>query len=68
MGVRVGLALSTHEVNADGRDVRLGVGVIGKTQKQTRLSDTGVSDKEEFEEVVVSVHVGVSTAFCRVGL
>lgn len=44
----------TYEVNADGRDVALGVGVIGESQQQTRLSDTRVTDQEELEEVVVS--------------
>lgn len=29
------------------RDVRLGVGVIGKSQQQTRLSYTRVTDEEE---------------------
>jgi hypothetical protein len=45
---------STYEVDADRGDVGLGVGVIGKSQEQARLSDARVSDKEEFEEVVVS--------------
>ena len=46
---------STYEVNADGRDVGLGVGIIGEPQEQTGLSDTGVTDKQKLEEVVVSV-------------
>jgi hypothetical protein len=44
----------TYEVDADGGDVGLGVGVIGKPQQQTRLSDTGVTDEQELEEIVVS--------------
>lgn len=44
----------THEVDADGRDVRLRVGVIGEPQEEAGLSYTGVSDEEELEEVVVS--------------
>jgi hypothetical protein len=50
----------THKIDTDGRDVGLGVGVIGKSQKQARLSNTGISDEEELEEIVVSekaVHV-----------
>lgn len=45
---------STYKVNTDGGNVRLGVGVIGKSQQQTRLSNTGITDEEELEEVVVS--------------
>lgn len=44
----------THEVDADGRDVGLRVGVIGEPQEEAGLSNTGVSDEEELEEVVVS--------------
>lgn len=44
----------THKVHADGGDVALGVGVIGKSEQQTRLSNTRISDKEELEEIVVS--------------
>lgn len=49
------------EVHADGRDVALSVGVVGETQQQARLSDAGVTDKQQLEEVVVSVEVWVST-------
>lgn len=47
--------VSTYEVNADGRDVALSVGVVGESEQQTRLSDTGVTDQKELEKVVVSV-------------
>ena len=46
---------STHKVDTDGRDVALGVCVVGETEEQARLSDTRVTDEEELEEVVVSV-------------
>jgi len=46
---------NTYEIDADGRDVGFGVGVISESQKQARLSNTGVSDEEELEEIVVSV-------------
>jgi hypothetical protein len=45
---------ATYEVDADGRDVGLCVGVVGETQQQARLADTGVSDEQQLEEVVVS--------------
>lgn len=47
-------ARSTYEVNADSGDIAFCVGIVGKSKQQARLSNTGVSDKEEFEEVVVS--------------
>ena len=42
----------TYKVNTDSRDVRLGVSVISESQKQARLSDTGVTDEEELQAVV----------------
>ena len=45
----------THKVDADGRDVALGVCVVCETEKQAGLSDTRVTDEEKLEEVVVSV-------------
>jgi hypothetical protein len=44
----------THKVHTDGRDITLRVGIIGKSQQKTRLPDTGVTDEEELEEVIVS--------------
>jgi hypothetical protein len=46
--------VSAYEVDTDCGDVRLGVGVVGETQQQARLSNTGVTDEEELEEVIVS--------------
>lgn len=43
----------TYKVDTDRRDVGLGVCVVGETEQQTRLSDTGISDQEELEQVVV---------------
>ena len=47
----------THKIDTDGRDVALGVSVVGESEQQTRLSDTRVTDQEELEEVVVSVEL-----------
>lgn len=44
----------TNEIDTDGGDVGLGVGIIGKSQQQARLSNTGISDEEELEEIIVS--------------
>ena len=48
-----------YEVDTDGRDVGLGVCVVGESQEQAGLSNTGVTDEEELEEVVVSVTASV---------
>jgi hypothetical protein len=48
---------STYEVNTDSRNVAFRVGVIGETEQQARLSNTGVSDEEQLEEVIVSISV-----------
>lgn len=48
---------STYEVHANSRDVAFGVGIIRETEQQARLSNTGVSDEEELEEVIVSISV-----------
>lgn len=43
-------ACMRHEISrthTNGRDVALGVGVVGETEKKTRLADTGVTDKEK---------------------
>lgn len=44
----------THEINTDGGDVGLSVGIVSESEEETRLSNTRVPDKEELEEVVVS--------------
>lgn len=46
---------SAYEVNTNCGDVGLGVGVVGETQEQAGLSNTGITDEEELEEVIVSV-------------
>ena len=44
----------TYEIDSDGRNVGLGVCVIGESQQQAGLSDAGVSNEQELEEVIVS--------------
>lgn len=50
---------STYEVDANSGDVGFGVGVVGESQQQARLSDSRVTDQEELEEVIISVMVDV---------
>jgi hypothetical protein len=49
---------AAYEVDTDGRDVALGVRVVGESKQQARLSNTRVTDEEELEEVVVSAERG----------
>ncbi|GAT27661.1 autophagy protein Apg9 [Aspergillus luchuensis] len=46
----------TYEVNSDGGDVALRVGIVGKTEEQARLSNTRVSDEEQLEEIITQCH------------
>ena len=48
----------TYEIDTNGRDVAFRVGVIGESQEEARLPDTGVSDEEELEKIVVSISNG----------
>lgn len=41
-----------YKVNSNGGNVGFGVGVVCEPKQQTRLSHTGVSDEEQFKEVV----------------
>lgn len=52
---------TTHKVHADGRDVRLAVGVVGEAEKQATLADAAVADEQElfFVCVFVSLSFGV---------
>ena len=43
----------TYEVDTDGRDVAFGVGIVRETEEQARLSDTGISDEEKLEQIVI---------------
>lgn len=43
-----------YEIDTNGGDVAFCVSVIGKSEQQARFSNTGISDKQELEEIVVS--------------
>lgn len=58
-----GCLAATYEVDADGGDVGLCVGVVGEPQQQARLADTGVTDEQQLEEVVVSGILSVAGAW-----
>lgn len=59
--------VATYEVDADSGDVGLSVGVVCESQEQTGLSNTGISDKEELEEVIVSGRIHVSIRMSGTG-
>jgi len=45
---------STYEVDTNGGNVGFGICIVGEPQEQARLSDTGVTDEEELEKIIVS--------------
>jgi hypothetical protein len=49
---------SAYEVDADGRDVALGIRVVSKAQQQAGLADTRVADQHELEHVVILLRCG----------
>lgn len=44
----------SYKVHPNSRDVAFRVCVVGKSQQQTRLSNTRVTDQQELEKIVVS--------------
>jgi hypothetical protein len=42
----------TYKVYSNSRNVGLRVGIVRKSKEQARLSDTGVSNEEELEQVI----------------
>lgn len=45
----------TYKIHANRGDVAFRVGIVGESKEQARLSNTGVSNKQELEEIVVSI-------------
>lgn len=45
----------TYKIHTNRGDVAFRVGIVGESKEQARLSNTGVSNKQELEEVVVSI-------------
>lgn len=42
----------TYKINTNGRDVGFGVGIVSKPQKKTGFTNTRVSNKKEFKEII----------------
>ena len=51
-GLSIQLNCSDFEINTNGGDVGFGVSVVCESKEQTRFTDTGVSNKEQFEQIV----------------
>lgn len=49
----------SYKIDTNCGNVRFRVSIIRKSEKQTRLSDTGVSNKEQFEEIIAVVQAGI---------
>ena len=57
-GLAVELDRANLEVDADGGDMALGVGVVGEAQQQARLAHARVTDEHQLEDVVVLLRHG----------
>jgi hypothetical protein len=57
VGMKRKSSTTTYKVYTNGGNVGFRVGIIRKTEQQTRLSDTGVSNKEQFEEVIAAIEI-----------
>jgi hypothetical protein len=44
----------TYKVHTNRRDVGFGVGIIGKSEQQTRFTNTRISNEEELEQIVAA--------------
>mmetsp|Transcript_21254 Transcript_21254/g.46125 ORF Transcript_21254/g.46125 Transcript_21254/m.46125 type:complete len:116 (+) Transcript_21254:571-918(+) len=56
----VQLNCTDFKINTNGRDVRLRVSIISKPKEKTRFTNTRVSDKKKFEEIIVFwIHIGI---------
>ena len=51
-GLSIQLDCSDFEINTNGGDVGFGVSVVCESEEQTRFTDTGVSNKEQFEQII----------------
>lgn len=49
-----------YKVNANSRNVAFSICVIRKSQQQAGLSDSGIPDQEELEQIVVSAFESIS--------
>lgn len=52
-----GLKGFAYEVDTNGGNVGLRVGIVGESKQQARLAYTGITDEKQLEEVVVSDRV-----------
>jgi len=48
------LCNETYEINANSRNIRLRIGIVSKPEKQTGFTNTRVSDKKQFKEVIAA--------------
>ncbi len=46
--------LATYEIHSNCRNVRFSVSIIRKSQQETRFTNAGISNEEEFEKVVAA--------------
>ena len=46
---------SDFEIDTNGADVRLAVGIVGKAKEQTRFTNTGISNQQQLEQIIIIV-------------
>jgi len=54
-----GFAIKLHstdfKIHTNCRNIRFRVSVIGKTEQQTRFSDTGITNQQKFEQIIATL-------------
>jgi hypothetical protein len=48
------LGSTTYEIDTNGGDITFRIGIIGKTEQKTGLSNTGVTNKKKLEEIIAT--------------
>jgi hypothetical protein len=54
-GLSIQLNGADLKVHTNGRNVGFRVGIVGKSKKQTRFTNTRVSNEEELEQIIAAV-------------
>jgi predicted methyltransferase len=57
----VGPSGAVYKVHPNGADEGLGVRVVSKTQQQTRLSHTRVANQQQFEQIIATFNIIVTS-------
>lgn len=50
---------TTYEIDTNGRDITLGVGIVSKTEQKTRLSNSRIANKQKLKQIIAISHVNI---------